>query len=84
MLASVKRGGPGESKVDGAFKVPRERVTSVASSMDEEEAEFSSGIDELGSGINNSAHSYTGRRYRETSASKTSHSGTFFTLNSDS
>ena len=84
MLESVKRGGPGESKVDVAFKVPRERVTFVVSSMDEEEAEFSSGIDELGSGIDNSAHSYTGRRYRETSASEASHSGTFFTLNSDS
>ncbi|GFZ21155.1 RNA helicase family protein [Actinidia rufa] len=74
VLASVKRGGPGESKVDGAFKVPRERVTSVVSSMDEEDAEFSSGIDELGSGINNSARSYTERRYREASASEASHS----------
>ncbi|CAL5338168.1 unnamed protein product [Camellia sinensis] len=71
VLANVKRG---ESKVDGAFKVPRERVTSVVASLDEEENSALSGMDEVGSGVNSSARSFTGRRYRETSASEASRS----------
>lgn len=80
VLANVKRDGP---KPDGAFKVPRERVTSVVSSMDEEENSAASGIDEVGSDIQNGAHNYTGRNYRETYASGPSHSGTSFVLNCD-
>lgn len=71
VLANVKRG---ESKVDGAFKVPRERVTSVVASLDEEENSALSGIDEVGSDVNSSARSFTSRRYRETSASEASRS----------
>ncbi|KAE9454731.1 hypothetical protein C3L33_13370, partial [Rhododendron williamsianum] len=71
VLANVKRDGP---KPDGAFKVPRERVTSVVSSMDEEENSAASGIDEVGSDIQNGARNYTGRNYRETYASGPSHS----------
>lgn len=80
VLANVKRDG---SKGDGAFKVPRERVTSVVSSMDEEENSAASGIDEVVSGIKNSARNYTGRKYRETYASGPSNSGTSFVLNCD-
>lgn len=75
VLANVKRDGP---KGDGAFKVPKERVTSVVSSMDEEESFAASGIDEVGSDIQNSARNYTGRKYRETYASGPSRSGTSF------
>ncbi|KAL6969289.1 RNA helicase [Sarracenia purpurea var. burkii] len=71
LLANVKRGEP---KVIGAFKVPSEGVTSFVSSMDEEENPTLSGIDDVGTGINNSARSYTGRRYRETHANEASHS----------
>ncbi|XP_058193067.1 pre-mRNA-splicing factor ATP-dependent RNA helicase DEAH7 isoform X1 [Rhododendron vialii] len=76
VLANVKRDGP---KPDGAFKVPRERVTSVVSSMDEEENSAASGIDEVGSDIQNSARNYTGRKYRETYAGGPSHSGSTVT-----
>uniref|UniRef100_A0A5B6ZC59 RNA helicase n=1 Tax=Davidia involucrata TaxID=16924 RepID=A0A5B6ZC59_DAVIN len=81
VLANVKREG---SKIDGAFKVPRERVASVAASLDEEEKSASSGIDEVGSassgidevgnGGSSSSRNYARRQYRETVSSETSHS----------
>lgn len=68
VLANAKRAG---SKVDDGFKVPKERVTSVVSSIDEEEKSELSGLDEEESDIVNGARN-TNRRYRETAASKNS------------
>eukprot|EP00257_Ricinus_communis_P008936 XP_002527133.2 pre-mRNA-splicing factor ATP-dependent RNA helicase DEAH7 isoform X1 [Ricinus communis] len=71
-LANAKRSG---SDTNGVFKVPKERVTSVAASIDEGELDSSSGIDEVGGGsASNGTHSnHVNRRYRETSARDTSH-----------
>ncbi|KAF3665679.1 hypothetical protein FXO38_09456 [Capsicum annuum] len=72
-LAIAKRG---EAAVESGFKVPRERLASVASSLDEdEEASAASGIDELGSGASNVSRNNVQRRYRESYASETSVSG---------
>lgn len=71
VLAIAKRGG---SKVDDGFKVPKERVTSVVSSIDEEEKSEFSTLDEEESDVVNGARS-TNRRYRETAASKNSDPG---------
>ncbi|XAR60206.1 RNA helicase [Bertholletia excelsa] len=76
VLANVKRGG---SKVDGAFKVPREGVSSLVSCVDSEENSASglaeensaSGINDVRSSKTNKARSYS-RRYRETMASEAS------------
>lgn len=63
VLAIAKRA---ESKVDGGFKAPREKVTSVISSIEEEENSESSGLDEGGSNANSGTRNHTSRRYRET------------------
>ena len=74
VLANAKRGG---SKIDGAFKVPREKGASVVASMDEEDKSLSSGLDEEISTVSSGARNGSGRRYRGTAASEASHLGTF-------
>lgn len=64
MLADAKRI---ESKVGGSFRVPRDRVASVASSLDEgEETPVSSGIDEVENVASTTLRS--NRRYRESAS----------------
>uniref|UniRef100_A0A0V0HLF9 Putative ovule protein n=1 Tax=Solanum chacoense TaxID=4108 RepID=A0A0V0HLF9_SOLCH len=75
-LAIAKRGG---ATVESEFKVPRERLASFASSLDEdEESSAASGIDELGHTASNVSRNNVQRRYRESYASETSVSGTSF------
>lgn len=75
ILANTKRGGPRD---EGAFRVPRERVASVAASLDEdEEKSASSGLDEVGNVVSNGARNYANRRYREPASTVESNSGTF-------
>ncbi|KAL3818680.1 hypothetical protein ACJIZ3_004585 [Penstemon smallii] len=64
VLANKKRV---ESKVDGVFKVPREKGASMAASpLDEdEEKSTSSGIDEVEDDVSYGARKYTNRQYRE-------------------
>ncbi|GLU04060.1 hypothetical protein SLE2022_212260 [Rubroshorea leprosula] len=69
--ANEKREG---SKVDGGFKVPRERVASIAASMDEDEKIDSSGIDEARRDARNGMRSHASRQYREKPASVATHS----------
>ncbi|PON82823.1 DNA helicase, ATP-dependent [Trema orientale] len=69
ILANAKRG---VAKVDGGFNAPRERVVSLAASMEEEENYGCSVMADTGSnntfaGLRNPA----GRRYREIAASET-------------
>lgn len=75
-MAMAKRGG---ATVESGFKVPRERLASVASSLDEdEEASAASGTDDLGHSASNVSRNNVQRRYRESYASETSVSGTSF------
>lgn len=67
VLAEAKRQ---ESKADGAFRVPRERVVSVVASVDEGEESLSSSLDEVGGNINNGVSSFATRRYRDASTSE--------------
>ncbi|KAK4486075.1 hypothetical protein RD792_008741 [Penstemon davidsonii] len=64
VLANKKRV---ESKVDGVFKVPREKGASMAASTldEDEEKSTSPGIDEVEDGVSFGARKYTNRRYRE-------------------
>ncbi|WCJ19134.1 RNA helicase family protein [Euphorbia peplus] len=65
VLAIAKR----EESDANAFKIPRERLTSVAASMDDGEPESSSIVDEAGSESSNaSVQNHVNRRYRGTSA----------------
>ncbi|KAM7494881.1 hypothetical protein LguiB_029490 [Lonicera macranthoides] len=70
-LAMAKRK---ESKVEGAFKVPRDKVASVVSSLDEEEKAASSGIDDGGCDVSNGAHNFKRRQYRGSGAGESSNS----------
>lgn len=63
-LAKEKRG---KSDSNVMFKVPRERVTSVAASVNEVELE-SSGLDEITGAESNSLNNHLNRRYRDTTA----------------
>ncbi|XP_065869964.1 pre-mRNA-splicing factor ATP-dependent RNA helicase DEAH7-like [Euphorbia lathyris] len=72
VLAIAKR----EESDANAFKVPRERVTSVAASMDEGEME-SSGIDEVGS---HAVQNHVNRRYRDTSIRERTYEESVVTL----
>lgn len=74
-LAIAKRK---ESKVEGAFKVPRDKVASVVSSLDEEEKAASSGIDDGVSDVSNSAQNFKRRQYRGSGAGESSNSGMFY------
>ncbi|KAF8390619.1 hypothetical protein HHK36_025146 [Tetracentron sinense] len=70
VLANAKRG----SKVEGMFKVPRERVASVVASVDEDEKSADSGVDTVESNLTHSGRSHASRSYREMTANKTTHS----------
>lgn len=73
-MAIAKKGG---ATVESGFKVPREKLASVVSSLDEdEEASAASGIDELGSSASNVSRNNVQRRYRESCASEAYVSGT--------
>lgn len=74
ILANAKRT---ESKLEGSFKVPKERVASVVASLNEDEDKStSSGIDEAENDTSNSVRNYSNRRYRELASSEASNSGT--------
>lgn len=63
--------------MESGFKVPRENLASVVSSLDgDEEASAASGIDELGSSASNVSRNNVQRRYRESCASEAYVSGT--------
>ncbi|KAI3720399.1 hypothetical protein L6452_21315 [Arctium lappa] len=72
VLASEKRGG---SQVEGAFKVPKEKASSMMAYLDEEVEKSTSvltGLDEVGSGVSSSGRNFSSRRYRDSNGSKTS------------
>ncbi|KMT20187.1 hypothetical protein BVRB_1g001940 [Beta vulgaris subsp. vulgaris] len=70
-LALTKRN---ESKLDGPFKVPRERITSVAASLDEEEKSTVTDIDEDEVVVHKSDKRRPNWRFREASLSEASQS----------
>lgn len=70
-LAKEKRG---KSDSNVMFKVPRERVTSVAASVNEVELE-SSGLDEITGAESNSLNNHLNRRYRDTTAREITQEG---------
>lgn len=72
VLADAKR----EAKLDGAFKVPRERVSSTVASQSEEESSDLSELDEGGNGISSNGGNIISRRYREHAVPDTPTSGT--------
>lgn len=73
MLANAKRM---ESKADGSFKKPKERVASIASSLDEgEDLSASSGIADVENVASSSIRSYSNRKYRESASNETSNLG---------
>lgn len=77
MLANAKRT---ESKVESSFKVPKERVASVAAYLDEgEEMPASTGTGEVDNDTRSSLRSHSNRRYRELASSGTSNSGSIVT-----
>ncbi|KAL8052410.1 hypothetical protein ABFX02_05G002500 [Erythranthe guttata] len=76
VLANAKRL---ESKVEGSFKVPKERVASIAASLDEDEENSSSGIDEVDNSTSNTVRTSANRRYRELASSGASDSGSLVT-----
>lgn len=68
VLATAKR-------VEGSFKVPREKVSSMMASIDDEGESLTStssltGLDDVGNGVSNSAH-IKNRRYRDSGGSRT-------------
>ena len=75
VLASEKRGG---SHVEGSFKIPREKASSMMAYQDEEVEKSTSvltGLDEAGSGASSSGRNFSSRRYRDSSGSKASDMG---------
>ncbi|KAL8239716.1 hypothetical protein R6Q59_016283 [Mikania micrantha] len=72
VLANAKRA---RSHVDGSFKVPKEKISSMLASMDDEVENISSSVtgpDEVEGGANSSnAQNSTSRRYRDSSGTKT-------------
>lgn len=65
--------------MEGAFKVPKDRVASIAASLDEEEEMSTrSGIDEVENNMSNDIHKYSNRQYREVATIETSESGSIF------
>lgn len=77
VLANVKRA---ESQVEGLFKVPKERVTSFMTSLNEEdEKSATSGLDEVGSGVSSSGRNHMSRRYRDPSSSRASDLDSYIT-----
>ncbi|OMO55316.1 hypothetical protein CCACVL1_27310 [Corchorus capsularis] len=65
--ANEKRG---DSKVDGGFKVPKEKIASIAASIDEDEGVELSGVEDTGSIGTIGVRSHTSRRYRDKAASE--------------
>ncbi|XP_073302624.1 pre-mRNA-splicing factor ATP-dependent RNA helicase DEAH7-like [Primulina huaijiensis] len=77
VLARKKRE---ELSMEGAFKVPKDRVASIAASLDEEEEmPTRSVIDEVENKMSTDAHKYSNRRYREVATIETSESGSVVT-----
>ncbi|XP_054806041.1 pre-mRNA-splicing factor ATP-dependent RNA helicase DEAH7 [Prosopis cineraria] len=62
VLANAKRGG---SQLDGGFKVPKEKITSMAASAEEEERPEISAVDEGTNVRSVSSKKHANRRYRE-------------------
>ncbi|KAK8542519.1 hypothetical protein V6N13_136907 [Hibiscus sabdariffa] len=73
--AKVKQG---HSKVDDGFKVPKEKITSIAASLDVDEGFESS--EETKSNITNGSRSHTSRRYRDKAASVTTNAESAVTV----
>ncbi|XVE52800.1 hypothetical protein DITRI_Ditri02bG0153100 [Diplodiscus trichospermus] len=61
----------GNAKVDSGFKVPKEKVVSIAASVDEDEGFESSGVEETTITITNVTRSHTSRHYRDKTTSST-------------
>ncbi|KAF2304569.1 hypothetical protein GH714_033645 [Hevea brasiliensis] len=76
ILANEKRE---KSESDGMFKVPRERITSVATSINEGELE-SFGVDEVRDGESNNLNDHVNRRYHETAAREITHEEFSFSI----
>lgn len=72
-LAIAKRG---ESQLDGAFKVPRERTISIAAAAEDEDKSVSSIVDDSEHGGHAGTRKHANRRYRETT-NESSHAGIF-------
>ena len=68
------------AKVDGGFKVPKENISSIAASSDEDEGFESFGAEESRSTITNDTRSHTSRCYRDKLASSTTNAGNLFIL----
>ncbi|KAB1995173.1 hypothetical protein ES319_D13G143800v1 [Gossypium barbadense] len=75
--AREKQGNP---KVDDGFKVPKEKITCIAASVDVDEGFESSGVEETRSTVTNGSRSHTNRRYRDKTASVTTNSESGVTL----
>ncbi|XP_022749420.1 pre-mRNA-splicing factor ATP-dependent RNA helicase DEAH7 isoform X2 [Durio zibethinus] len=75
--ANEKQGG---SKVDGGFKVPKEKIASIVASIGEDEGFESSGVEETKSTITNGTRSHTSRRYRDKAASTTNNAESTITV----
>ncbi|XP_051153013.1 pre-mRNA-splicing factor ATP-dependent RNA helicase DEAH7-like isoform X2 [Andrographis paniculata] len=77
VLAHAKRV---ESKLEGSFKVPKERVASVVASLDEEEESLTqSGIDQAYNDGYTGLSNYMKRQYRELSSTEGSNLGSIVT-----
>ncbi|OMP09768.1 hypothetical protein COLO4_05147 [Corchorus olitorius] len=75
--ANEKRG---DSKVDGGFKVPKEKIASIAASIDEDEGVELSGVEDTGSIGTIGVRSHTSRRYRDKAASETTNAESTVTV----
>ncbi|TYI51796.1 hypothetical protein E1A91_D12G201700v1 [Gossypium mustelinum] len=69
--AREKQGNP---KVDDGFKVPKEKITCTATSVDVDEEFESSGVEETRSTVTNGSRSHSNRRYRDKTANLTTNS----------
>lgn len=70
----------GDAKVDGGFKVPKEKFSSILASIDEDEGFETSGVEETRSTITDGTRSHTNRQYRDKAASSTTNAGNLFIL----
>lgn len=70
-LAEVKRG----ERAEGVFKVPKDKLSSIAASQDEDISEVSE-VDDVGTNVSSKVGN-ANRKYREREVSHTPHSGTF-------
>ncbi|MFQ6638571.1 hypothetical protein Gotur_014867, partial [Gossypium turneri] len=67
--------GDRNPKVDDGFKVPKEKITCIAASVDVDEEFESSGVEETRSTVTNGSRSHTNRRYCDKTANLTTNSG---------